>query len=787
MANHLEKETVERILNSKHFRGKKIRHVLEYLCNVHWKEPGRRVTQYDIAQELYGSTDDTGTVRVTVSKVRERLALFYAEENRACKLKLEIPTGKYEVVFSKLEVPATSSPMVGAGPSGTEKVTDKNSGRFGRPGFLIISVIVILLLVGTIVTVKMRSPETQSDPERSAVEPVVLAAIDVVPKGSEIIGTADGGIEVWGPIRLQGPVRGIQKLSIAEQQYPYFLVAYGGCGPRGELDPWCAPQAVILSATGIQLGEPIDLLGEFNPFDGLYKKELFELITELRQMAPTDLDGDGYEDGILYCRHEYFPSIFYFISGKNHVCMGAFANSGVCLDVVNGPGPPEGNSIHRSVGILGMNNRMGHQHVFFVPAWDSMSVSPDILSKDYGNGSYYRPIGNIDWTQAVLSATPDGLFLIADGQVNIRFNSLAFRNEDPWFGDGLMNTAAVERIRDQYGDIRRARELVQKGQIELGMALYEEARESDLADPPMKYYVVMDMVNALKQAGKPHRALQWLPREPGEQLNPGSVAYCRGELLLLVKKPGEAAAAFFDALSHSDQHGRYKQYTCARILEGLSIVDLYRDLQTKFSRYIRYPMSRAWLVLPGLLQGDVGQARKQIESLDFAMPRLEDDEEPLFYPLEHAFWTALADLEEGLPISVQLDETPELAAPAEQQEMTELYLELFRATREHFQGDRDRALDLLSASYGKLRDVSGRESRAILPFIYAAFRFGFAALEEPAIKGDAREAELKIEARHALEQAVSWYGHGEWANKARQHLAATEDYNPPTSSTSNPA
>ncbi len=131
-----------------------------------------------------------------------------------------------------------------------------------------------------------------------------------------------------------------------------------------------------------------------------------------------------------------------------------------------------------------------------------------------------------------------------------------------------------------------------------------------------------------------------------------------------------------------------------------------------------------------------------------------------YWPQETEIWTALADLEAGLTNPSSWPDEDFEPPSTEQSDLLSLQIRHLNAYRLYLGGRKVQALPLLAAVCMDLEHASKRRSDAIIPFVLAAYHYGFAA----------REAGLDDEARKALEKAYQKYPYGSHAADARKYL-----------------
>jgi hypothetical protein len=108
---------VGRIVNSDVLRGSEsLCHLLEYLASHSVDEQGSSVKEYQIATEVFGRPADfdprlDSTVRVQTSRLRAKLAEYYAGPGAQDEVIVEIPRGAYSVAVHARAIPAEPAPQ----------------------------------------------------------------------------------------------------------------------------------------------------------------------------------------------------------------------------------------------------------------------------------------------------------------------------------------------------------------------------------------------------------------------------------------------------------------------------------------------------------------------------------------------------------------------------------------------------------------------------------------------------------------------------------------------------
>ncbi|NOZ56548.1 MAG: hypothetical protein GXO73_07140 [Calditrichaeota bacterium] len=100
----IKKAVLKEILASREFTSSRInRKLLEYLVDASIKN--RTPTEYDIAinvfdRDAHFNPNEDAIVRVSIHNLRKKLETYYQHEGKHAKTRIEIPKGRYEVVFT---------------------------------------------------------------------------------------------------------------------------------------------------------------------------------------------------------------------------------------------------------------------------------------------------------------------------------------------------------------------------------------------------------------------------------------------------------------------------------------------------------------------------------------------------------------------------------------------------------------------------------------------------------------------------------------------------------------
>jgi hypothetical protein len=99
------REELHSVLTSNRFRhSPRLARLLRYICTTALVDEADRLTEYTIAIDVLGKTENfkegkDAIVRVEVHRLRKRLAEFYEQEGSSHRVRIVIPTGKYVPQF----------------------------------------------------------------------------------------------------------------------------------------------------------------------------------------------------------------------------------------------------------------------------------------------------------------------------------------------------------------------------------------------------------------------------------------------------------------------------------------------------------------------------------------------------------------------------------------------------------------------------------------------------------------------------------------------------------------
>jgi hypothetical protein len=242
---------VGRIVKSDVLRGSEsLCHLLEYLASHSVDEQGSSVKEYQIATEVFGRSADfdprlDSTVRVQTSRLRAKLAEYYAGPGAQDEVIVEIPRGAYSVVVHARPAPAetVSQPEV----SRAEVAPALLGHRYKIALWMLsISCCGLLLALGYLARTRP-VPAAEVGPEiPAALKALWHVFIDapertwIVFSNAEFVGRPETGLRYLDPARDKGPIfdhyTGIgEVMAIHELDQLFTLFRHGVLIKRGRL------------------------------------------------------------------------------------------------------------------------------------------------------------------------------------------------------------------------------------------------------------------------------------------------------------------------------------------------------------------------------------------------------------------------------------------------------------------------------------------------------------------------------------------------------------------------
>lgn len=113
----LFEEELTRLLQSENLRNSEsLRRLLAYLGRAHLDGRGRELKEYSIGRDVMGKPEDydpriDASVRVQISKLRQRLEQYYATEGSGAIAQIRLPKGHFELVLELRPPPFTPEPV----------------------------------------------------------------------------------------------------------------------------------------------------------------------------------------------------------------------------------------------------------------------------------------------------------------------------------------------------------------------------------------------------------------------------------------------------------------------------------------------------------------------------------------------------------------------------------------------------------------------------------------------------------------------------------------------------
>jgi len=748
-----EKAELERLLNSQKFsEAEQLRKLLRVLCEPKWAsgkvgnlEP---LTQYDIAAELYGDVQETSNVRITINRLRERLAAYYGTEGAGSSLRLEIPRGSYSVHFepvAKNALPAEQQrdfeQPVKAGWRGYVFTT-----RYWIPASIVLAIVftIALALSQTNWFIKERN-----------------SAISIAPSkdGHQVVGFTETGEVAW-VINMPGLVRHTKVFDENASHRNTFVVLCGG--RDGDITD-VLPRVIFVTTEG-----EWEEIGLFENFDNPFRNQFSEEHFLIQSPHVCDLNRDGFMDLIVECRHTLYPDILFFISGATRKVIGSFANSGhvQSYKIMPGSNPLGGN--YSSIGILATNNVMGELGVLCLTTSSMHAVSPDHESSVYCGS--YRPLTDAGNNEMTIEPVNEKTLKLVGGSKPVEISANGALNLDIKLGKGTpVRAKAMWTMRGIYAQIRRARREVMGGNLKQGLEKYEQCLEDaehwgDSGDPALRFYIELDLVRSLKSQGLASEALARLP-SINNSPNPYRVYQLKGRLQLLQKDYAGAKDSF---KATGKSYTSYEGFVLASILCGDDSLKLHKEIGQSFSFFAEYPVTHAWELIPRILDGDVEHVtNKWKQSQGVASDETLLSDKTLF-PEEARIWEAFAAITRDGTFEClsEMDNEPVQADPLIKMKKT-----LLAAYGLYMTKGADAALPELKSSYREFREEIVNNERALIPFVLAAYCYGFATLESSDVVEDEKYA-----ATVALQNAYEYFKHGARAERASKILLNSETW-----------
>jgi hypothetical protein len=242
---------VGRIVKSDVLRGSEsLCHLLEYLTSHSVDEQGGSVKEYQIATEVFGRSADfdprlDSTVRVQTSRLRAKLAEYYAGPGAQDEVIVEIPRGAYSVVVHSRPAPSEVVAQPEAGRPEVVPVLPRNPYKIA---LWLLSISCFGLILALVYMARRPVPVVEVRPEiptpLKALWQVFIDAPErtwIVFSNAEFVGRPETGLRYLDPARdKNGPIfdhyTGIGEVTaIHELDQLFTLFRHGVLVKRGRL------------------------------------------------------------------------------------------------------------------------------------------------------------------------------------------------------------------------------------------------------------------------------------------------------------------------------------------------------------------------------------------------------------------------------------------------------------------------------------------------------------------------------------------------------------------------
>ncbi len=172
---------LENILSSKHFvNAHKKKKFLRLICDFYMEGRAQELNEHILGYDVFGrdssyNPSDDPIVRVFAHEIRKKLEMYYANEGASDPIRLEIPAGSYQPVFTR-HLPA-DAPQAAVSPA-VRPETERDTVRRLLSG-KIAAGIALLLLLGAVVWLALwnRQLMSERDSAESAKGPAVYGAV----------------------------------------------------------------------------------------------------------------------------------------------------------------------------------------------------------------------------------------------------------------------------------------------------------------------------------------------------------------------------------------------------------------------------------------------------------------------------------------------------------------------------------------------------------------------------------------------------------------------------------
>ena len=145
---------LENILSSKHFvNAHKKKKFLRLICDFYLEGRAQELNEHILGYDVFGrdnsyNPSDDPIVRVFAHEIRKKLEAYYANEGAGDAIRLEIPAGSYQPVFTRY--PPADPPEPAASPAVARPKTEQEDPGFTSPWKIGVG-LALLLLLGAVV------------------------------------------------------------------------------------------------------------------------------------------------------------------------------------------------------------------------------------------------------------------------------------------------------------------------------------------------------------------------------------------------------------------------------------------------------------------------------------------------------------------------------------------------------------------------------------------------------------------------------------------------------------
>lgn len=177
------RQTLETILSSKHFvNAHKKKKFLHLICDFYLDGRAHELNEHILGYDVFGrdnnyNPSDDPIVRVFAHEIRKKLEAYYSNEGAKDTIRLEIPAGSYQPVFSR-HYPEAEPDSVQPDSAMIEEATSARAPRqlslLVKIAFIILSVLVIILSFSNL-QLRRQADEMESAKDPAAYGPVWAA------------------------------------------------------------------------------------------------------------------------------------------------------------------------------------------------------------------------------------------------------------------------------------------------------------------------------------------------------------------------------------------------------------------------------------------------------------------------------------------------------------------------------------------------------------------------------------------------------------------------------------